>query len=884
MYGTQTQSQLRPLHPLQTPELLAPAGSFECAAAAFHYGADAVYLGLKRFSARAEAANFSLEELADLLGYARSLALRRKVFVTLNTVVLGAELPELLRLCVHLAELEPDAIIVQDLGLARLLRRHLPSLCLHASTQMAVHNLEGVRMLRELGFRRVNLARELTLEEIRRIAAEGGLECEVFCHGALCYSYSGLCHFSSHLCGRSGNRGRCAYPCRDRYAAAGLLPDGRAVAGLPFSMKDLSRADDLDALRAAGVAALKIEGRMKSPLYVAAVTHYYRRLLDGALRDPAERAAAEADLRTIFSRASTPLHLHVRRNPDAVDPEVTGHRGTPIGTVETAGRVAASGLRLTFTTARELERHDGLQIDLPGADRPFGFALDEWRVLRGGRPDPVRIPAGTGLELLLPREAPAIPVGAAVYCASSQRVKRSFEFPVPKPGAHRVRFPVDVTVRLTSERLELTAALLPVKLSDASATATATAAGPFTPARDAAGTATAVRTACERLGDTPFRLNGFTLDNPGALFAPASVLNQARRELMGKLEPAWNQALDARATAILLQSSALCLPPTDHRPQTTDLSSPVPTPQTTGHRPQTSPSWSLMTDRLETVAAFTAADWDACAELVVSLDSAMTFPALRDGLCELRNRLGAERLRLALPIITRGWEADELTAKIRELTGLGFHRWQAANLSAWEFLERTEDAKTQRNTLLRAFAPSVQSLAVDWTIPVFNPVAAAYLLDLGAELVTLSPEDSRENLHDLLRTAGADRLTVVVWQDTPLFISESCPAAALTRGCTGPGSAAGGACRANGTEWAASKGGRYYLCSRGCRSILVDRRPFCLAAYLPELEAAGARRFRMDFLYRPYTPDEAVTLWRQIRAGRPPAAGTHDGNYRRGFA
>src|SRR5439155_1423097 len=182
--------------------------------------------------------------------------------------------------------------------------------------QMAVHNRAGAETLKKLGFSRVVLARELTFEEVRDVTASAGIETEVFIHGALCYSYSGLCLFSSQTLGRSGNRGKCAYSCRDSFTAEGApetLRDGTvtrrdAAEGFPFSMKDLALPDHVPALRAAGVSCFKIEGRKKSPLYVATATDFYRRLIDGTLNE-SERPALEADMQTVFSRPWTRLFV-----------------------------------------------------------------------------------------------------------------------------------------------------------------------------------------------------------------------------------------------------------------------------------------------------------------------------------------------------------------------------------------------------------------------------------------------------------------------------------------------------------------------------------------------------------------------------------------------
>ncbi|MDD2347515.1 MAG: U32 family peptidase, partial [Kiritimatiellae bacterium] len=207
---------------------------------AFQYGADAVYLGLSHFSARADADNLTPDRLRLLLAYARSFSPRKRIYVTVNTLIQDTELPQLIETLDTLDDLAPDGVIVQDLGVARLIRDHFPRLELHASTQMAVHNVAGAVALRELGFSRVILARELTLEEIRQIVQDSGVEVEIFVHGALCYSVSGLCLFSAHMTGRSGNRGRCAYCCRGKFAAD--TPSSSPSAdrpAYPFSMRDL---------------------------------------------------------------------------------------------------------------------------------------------------------------------------------------------------------------------------------------------------------------------------------------------------------------------------------------------------------------------------------------------------------------------------------------------------------------------------------------------------------------------------------------------------------------------------------------------------------------------------------------------------------------------
>lgn len=272
-------------------ELLAPAGGPDCVTAAVRSGAGAVYLGLGDFNCRQGAKNFTLEEFSQAVEYCHTWGV--KVYVTLNTLVTDRELKAAEDLIRQVYALGGDALLVQDWGVARVACAVAPGLPLHASTQMGVHNLEGVLEAQRLGCTRVVLAREMSREELKLLCAESPLELEVFCHGALCMCYSGQCEFSALVGRRSGNRGRCAQPCRLPYGF-----EGRAD-GTPLSLKDLTLAPYLTELQAMGVASLKIEGRLKRPEYVALVTGIFRRLLDER-RVPT--AGELEDLRRVFSR------------------------------------------------------------------------------------------------------------------------------------------------------------------------------------------------------------------------------------------------------------------------------------------------------------------------------------------------------------------------------------------------------------------------------------------------------------------------------------------------------------------------------------------------------------------------------------------------------
>lgn len=273
-------------------ELLAPAGSYEAFLAAVENGADAVYLGGKLFNARANATNFEIEELEKMVIYAHLRGV--KIYITMNTLLEDNEVKEALDFAYRLYEIGIDAVIVQDLGLAKVLHTYIPELPLHASTQMTVYNLQGVKELEKLGFARVVLARELSLAEIKEICEHTSMEIEIFVHGALCVCYSGQCLMSSMIGDRSGNRGKCAQPCRLPYQ---LLEDGKPVAkGYLLSPKDLSAIDLLQQLP--HPLSLKIEGRMKSPEYVATVVSHYRKMIEMGSLEKEEKQ----ELAQIFNR------------------------------------------------------------------------------------------------------------------------------------------------------------------------------------------------------------------------------------------------------------------------------------------------------------------------------------------------------------------------------------------------------------------------------------------------------------------------------------------------------------------------------------------------------------------------------------------------------
>ena len=338
---------------MKSIEVLAPAGSIEALDAAIGEGADAVYLGLKSFNARMRTTNFAWSQFEAAV---RSLhRMKRRIYVTVNTVFEQRESDRMYQFLKYLSAVGPDGLIVQDFGVARLVKDNFPSLKLHASTQMNVASAKGVNILSKFGFNRVVLSRELDLEEIRSVRANSNAELEVFVHGALCVSCSGLCLFSSYLGGKSANRGMCTQACRRRYrigtaedapeagspvagwpdeSCGDAVPGGDSSSGYYFSPADLQLIEKVPALADAGVSSLKIEGRMKSAEYVGIVVSAYRHLVDN-LDGDREKAVAEARaiLRNDFARSKTTFHFDGAGPSAWLDPNQAGGTGLPLGVI-----------------------------------------------------------------------------------------------------------------------------------------------------------------------------------------------------------------------------------------------------------------------------------------------------------------------------------------------------------------------------------------------------------------------------------------------------------------------------------------------------------------------------------------------------------------------
>lgn len=796
------------------PELLAPAGELAAAYAAFHYGADAVYAGLKSFSARAEAVNLSLDELGQVVAYAHSLSPIRRVYLTLNTLIQQEEISGIIS---HLEEAVfrgIDAVIVQDLGLVRLIDRHFPGLRMHASTQLAVHNLAGATVAKQLGFARVTLARELAANEIAAISSRCEIETEIFIHGALCYSYSGLCLYSSILRGRSGNRGRCLYPCRNLFSA--LDTSGKAgQATLPFSMRDLALWEYFGEINQLGAASLKIEGRKKSPLYVAVATHLYRSLLDEncSVKEIKEIAA---DLATVFGRSTSSLYFSTSGNQRVIDPRSSGHRGQPIGIVKSIRKVGSKN-RVCFSSSRPIECHDGLQITLPGKVEPFGFAVGTlWKRRAGEKRFKFSHQASPGdlIEVELPIDAPFIPEGAQLCCSSSQAVKQRYRFDLPKQGAFSTTVPLSITIEILPERLRVQAGLQSLGLERAKVEfELALAENSRLENQDSFKLA--VHSSFSKLGGTIFAVGQLEIINSASTFVPVSVLNRARREMVKRLETLLavvrrtrlNRIVsDCTETEGIIQSKA-------------DLQL----------------AWSIKIDRSCLLDNLSEKEWKRVAEVILEIDLD-PLSLIEKKLTDWTKYITTEQIRLALPIITRAKEEKGLRQKLAKLRQAGWRKWQVSNLSGWHFLDYNN-----------AIQSAQLDLTVDWPCYALNRLAALKLLESGASGFTISPEDRLENCLSLLREFGK-RATVVVYQDTPLFISESAPKMKVNL--------------KSQNQICSQCAEELVVLTRSGRTIVISQKALSREGWIPALIQNGFGNFRIDFIFRNYSPAEVLQIWR----------------------
>ena len=797
----------------QRTELLSPAGDWDALRAAVASGADAVYLGLSAFNARHRATNFTREELPQVIEYLHARNVRG--YITCNTLIFQEELPEIEETIREINAAGADAVIVQDLGLVRLIRRLAPELPVHASTQMTLTEPRGIEFVRKLGVERAIVARELSIAEIKKIRAASTLPLEVFVHGALCVAYSGQCLTSEALGGRSANRGQCAQACRLPYE---LLVDGEArelgdVAYL-LSPQDLAAYDMVDELVAAGVTSLKIEGRLKNATYVSATTQTYRAALDAALKGQlfALDRQGQLDLALSFSRGFSHGFLDGLNHQELVQGRFPKSRGVYVG-------------RLKHGNASEIvvelaEGHDS-EILKPGD----GIVFDEGhpdQEEQGGRIYTVDIGSRLGepLELVVGVARNSLDVarlapGVKIWKTDDPEFRRRMEVRAQDQHAvHRASVEFHVSGRV-GEPLTLTG-----RLSDGRV-ASESWPGPLQLARKFPTSLDELRVQLDRLGETSLTLGNVTADLPDAVMVPRSVLNDLRRNVVEQLltaERVTAQSRPARLDALAeLEREAKAVP---------RVTAPL------------RPRLGVLVRRVEQLEAVLS--WQPPERLerpaIIYCDFEDTR-RYRDAvaLCRaVEQPVGLATLRILKP----GEEG-----LLRQIINCEPDVILARNLATLEFCAEQ--------------CPKTPVVA-DYSLNVTNILTADLLRSLQVQRITPSYDLNWEQFASLVQAFDPGLFETVIHQHIPMFHMEHCVFAhTLSNGKDATD--CGRPCDRHRVELRDRVGSEFPLMAdTGCRNTVFNSVPQSAAEYLPKMLDYGLRHFRVELLRE--TADDIAPL------------------------
>lgn len=799
------------------PELLAPVGNFEALVAAVENGAQAVYLGGKLFGARHYASNFDDVELAEGVRYAH---LRNVlVYVTVNTLIDTEELADLAIYLRRLYSIGVDAIIVQDIAVAQIARKVAPELHLHASTQMTIHNLAGVEYLAALGFHRVVLARELSLEDIRYICKHSSVEIEVFIHGALCISYSGQCLMSSLIGGRSANRGKCAQPCRLPYEL--VDKQGRNVLAEKdsgeylLSPKDLNTLELLPDLVSAGVASFKIEGRMKRPEYVAVVVDSYRRALNSVLNSGQTGVddKMQKDVAQVFNRAFTAAYLQGKPGRAMMSDRRPNNRGSKLGRVLAYDGVNKQAL---------------IQLD---EELAVGDIIEVW-VKVGGR---VNITVNDlfvdGQRVQEARAGVPATVNVPSLIRASDRVFKTFDARLMTRA--RASFSRQESLKRIGVYAEVSGKLgepLTITLTDESGyQGLAQTHFICEQARNRPLTDVVIRKQIERLGTTGFLLLELNCLIDGELMVPVSEINDARR-----------RAVEALEQSRLARFNRSQLPKLDSDVKSLFLPA-LPAKII-------KPLLVVSVDRVEKLQAALQAGADSI---------------LLGGECYGHKGLTADDYKQAVQLVRQA------NRQIIFNTPRLVKEWQVpaliAELKLFQDLQPDFVAVGNVGTLYLLKQHTSLSFQGDYPLNIFNKLSLDFVAAQGATSVTLSPE---LNFSQIERLAAVKSVSIecLVHGHMTMMVSEYC----VTGGYLGAGALVGKECRQ------ACFQGQYYLKDRFnalfpvvtdqyCRMHILNSKELSMIPHVPRFAEAGVDRLRIEAKYMDTATITKVTrLYREL--------------------
>jgi len=832
----------------RVPELLSPAGDWEAMRAAVANGADAVYFGLDAFNARHRATNFSRAELPEIMRFLHDHNV--KGFVTLNTLLFSDELATMQEYLKVIASAGVDAVIVQDLGLCRLIGEVCPGLEIHGSTQMTLTEHRGVEYVKGLGVTRAVLARELSVDEIRKIALsllererDTGTalpELEIFIHGALCVSYSGQCLTSESLGGRSANRGQCAQACRLPYdlVVDGVVKELGDKAYL-LSPQDLAAYDLVGELADIGVSCLKIEGRLKAAHYVAATTQTYRAAIDAAAAQRSFTIAPQqrADLEQTFSRGFTHGFLSGVNHQKLVHARFPKSRGRRVGTVHALGAKSITVL-LEPTLASQsdgiLRPGDGVVFDEghPDQDEQGGRVFTVKPVqAHGVRGKLIEIELWKGDVSLR-----AVAVGAVVWKTDDPSLRKRLEH----------SFSRDVVVNRAPVRAEVVArvgGVLKLTLSDGEHTASAEWEGrTVEKAAKFPATVEVLREQIGRLGDTPFELGELRADLDGGPMIPKSVLNDLRRKCVEDLQAERSRrrphAVVSPGGLDKLRASAAALGAPPQLPATPQLH-----------------VLARDLEQLDAVLAYRAQE-----------------PAVKGP------RIGAiyadfEDVRRYKDAVARCRQAGApialATIRVVKPREEGLLRF---------VLECQPDAVLVRNlaalAVTRHFAPHMPLIG-DYSLNVSNELTADLMAREGLRRIVASYDLSWKQLGAMLGRVHPGWFECVVHQHMPMFHMEHCVFSHLLSNGTDYRTC-GRPCETHRVELKDRVGQPHpLLADVGCRNTVFNAAAQSALEYIPEMLALGVKHFRLELLREaPAEVDGLLRKYADVLAGRADAAQT----------
>lgn len=775
-------------------ELLAPAGNLLALKAAVENGADAVYLGGQAFSARKNADNFDAAALSEGISYAH--ARQVKVYAAVNTLINNQEIGEFLSYAYELAASGIDAVIVQDLGAAHLLHHALPELRLHGSTQMAVHNSAGVRFAKELGFKRIVLARETSLADIQSIIREDIMEIETFVHGALCVAYSGQCLLSSMIGGRSGNRGQCAQPCRQRYTlidrTTGQAFTEPAEGKYLLSTRDLMLLHELPALIDAGITSLKIEGRMKRPEYVATIVKHYRTAIDQYAGGGALSKQADHEIRQIFNRDFTTGYYFGNPGRELMSYPRPDNRGIKLGDI-TYCRSHKLGVKLS----EPLNSGDGYLL-LTADGQEIAGQVNEF-YCQGQR----RSQAAKGDIIELQLSKPAAQAKAIYKTSDALLLKQAAASYSTPSEPHKKNLYLHLTAKL-GQPLQLRG------WDDDHPAVQAQSDYIAELAQKHASSWEDVRKQLDRLGNTAYRLERLEGDLDEGIMVPASELNKLRREIIDQLERSDQPQL--RGQEEFWEAAG-------------DLLDRIP-PQVNGYAAH------LLSVAVSSLACLRAAV-DAGADRVIANMTAIKGHAgfqtaeLSEAAAYCHEH--GSTIYLTVSAIANEAELDRVREWYQQAKQAGFDGILAANAGTFRLAQEA----------------GWTTIAADYPMNIFNDAAIQCLSEAEVSQVTLSPE---LNLHQIADFAyiGNVPTEVLIHGNFPLMISEQC-----VLGSVLGGRSAAKACQApclSGTYGLKDRLGMVFpvYTDRSCRMLIYNCKTLNLYKRLEDVLKTGVDIIRIE--------------------------------------